>query len=174
MEFNDEMTYQTALATKTPDRAVSAPAIDTSATDDATDLRSDALKRLRDEASERLITALDNIDRQQVRTLRTQIRDLDELIQIAEVSELRERLNAIEVELKTNAESRDLIRQVIVLRKSELQEKLDELKPYQERLNKVAWEMSFKENDEELLRMERREKRAKLAELSEALRGEID
>ncbi|RIJ90535.1 MAG: hypothetical protein DCC44_10495 [Acidobacteria bacterium] len=165
MDYLTETTYDTASAQKTPHRAVSAPAIDTSAT---AKVLTDRLA----EAKAELADAIDAGDLERMNEARSLIKSLPEQITLATIRELRERLDEIELELQKNDEKRKLIRDVVVKCKVELHEKEKELQPYYERYNKIGWEQSFAENERESLLQERRERRAKLFALSDQLKNE--
>lgn len=166
MEFDEITTYEAASAAPTQSRAVSAPAIGTSAT--VTNLN----RRL-EECQKQLIEAIDNLDRRKVRLLRDEIRDLKERIPIAELSELRERVNAIENEIKTQRENQEAIREARVVLKNRLDAAVLVLEDARANYNVCQAEHAFAENTVTDLRVERRDKQKRIDELTAELKSKF-
>jgi hypothetical protein len=114
--------------------------------------------------------ASDEIDAGLIISIRERLAQLPLKISAARISELRTRLGQIEDELLTADENKNLIRQVQEQRKAELQEQLKNLEPYYERFNLCSVQTSFVNNDIEMLRIERKEKRSQLFSLSDEIR----
>jgi len=132
----------------------------------------DDLKKLEGDLKAELETALTSADisADSIIDIRERLSRLPLKITAAQIAELRTRLEEIESELLSCEESGKLIRSVQVARKVELQEQLKQLEPYWERYNVCGVKTSFVNNDIQLLRMERREKKALLFSLSEEIR----
>src|SRR4051794_16435511 len=94
-----------------------------------------------------LAEALDNTDVDRTSELRTLIKSLNEELPIAEMRELKARLQAVELELQTNEDTKKLLRVAIAESKDELQKRIDALRPYQEELDRRALQLTFAEND---------------------------
>jgi hypothetical protein len=130
------------------------------------------LEKLEQELNAGLETALtsDEISADSIISIRQRLSELPLKIAAARITELKTRLGQIEDELLTADENKRLIRSIQVERNKELQEKLAELDPYWTRYNKCVLETSYVDNEVELLRLERREKKAELFSLSDAIR----
>ena len=125
------------------------------------------------DAKTQIQVAIDNGDLDLMKKLRAEIRELPEQITLAEIAELKTRIDQLNVELEQNEDTKKLLREMIAQRKSELQTKLDECKPFYENLNQAAWQMSFAQNEYESLLVSRREAKALLFRLSDTLKENV-
>jgi chromosome segregation ATPase len=130
------------------------------------------LENLEQDLKAELETALtsDDIDADSIISIRQGLSDLPLKLTAARITELKTRLGQIEDELMTADENKRLIRAVMTQRNKELQEKLKALEPFYERYNECRLQTSYIDNEIELLRVSRREKKAELFSLSEAIR----
>ena len=124
------------------------------------------------DAKAELDTAITNTDVERTAELRTLIKSIQADLPIVEMAELKERLTQVDLKLQETEDSKKLLRGLIAQSKERLEQKLAEIQPFYEELNQLGLEMSFADNDAELLRMERREKRSRLFNLSDELRAE--
>jgi DNA repair exonuclease SbcCD ATPase subunit len=131
-----------------------------------------ALNQLEQDLKAELETALtsDDIDADSIISIRQRLSGLPLKLQAARITELKTRLGQIEDELMTADENKRLIRAVMTQRNKELQEKLKALEPFYERYNECRLQTSYIDNEIELLRVTRRERKAELFSLSEAIR----
>lgn len=125
------------------------------------------------DAKTQIQAAIDNSDLDLMKKLRAEIRELPEQITLAEIAELKTRIDQLNVELEQNEDTKKLLRVVIAQSKSELQTKLDECKPFYENLNHASWQMSFAQNEYESLLVSRREAKALLFRLSDTLKENV-
>jgi chromosome segregation ATPase len=130
------------------------------------------LENLEQDLTAQLETALtsDDIDADSIISIRQRLSDLPLKLTAARITELKTRLGQIEDELMTADENKRLIRAVMTQRNKELQEKLKALEPFYERYNECRLQTSYIDNEIELLRVSRKEKKAELFSLSEAIR----
>jgi DNA repair exonuclease SbcCD ATPase subunit len=130
------------------------------------------LENLEQDLTAQLETALtsDDIDADLIISIRQGLSGLPLKLQAARIGELKTRLGQIEDELMTADENKRLIRAVMTQRNKELQEKLKALEPFYERYNECRLQTSYIDNEIELLRVSRKEKKAELFSLSEAIR----
>ncbi len=130
------------------------------------------LENLEQDLKAELETALtsDDIDADSIISIRQGLSDLPLKLTAARITELKTRLGQIEDELMTADENKRLIRAVMTQRNKELQEKLKALEPFYERYNECRLQTSYIDNEIELLRVSRKEKKAELFSLSEAIR----
>src|SRR5688500_15838666 len=107
------------------------------------EMASASLSKRLNEAKEELVVALqEGESAEKILSLRNEIRDLPTRIEVAELTETRERLNEIEVELERNAENIRLFNEVLQERREEFEAKLDELAPFREAVDECALELS--------------------------------
>ncbi len=131
------------------------------------------LEQIQDELTAQLETALsseNDIDPDLIIKIRERLAQMPVKITAARISECKTKLNEIHDELLTADENKRLIQSVQVERKNELNLKLKELEPFWENFNRCGVELSFVDNEIELLRMSRREKKALLFSLSDEIR----
>ncbi len=117
-----------------------------------------------------LNTAIETADLEQMTALRTEIKSLPERITIAEIHQSKLRLLEIEKEREQNA---DRIKDIMAVRREknmQYVEKVRELEPFRQQVDKYETLLSFAKNDDILLLQERRELNAKLFNLSESMR----
>jgi len=120
-----------------------------------------------------LQVAIDNGDLDAMTKLKVEMRELPEQITVAEIAELKARIDQLNAELEQNEDTKKLLREVVAKRKAELQAKLDECKPFYDALNQVAWQQSFAQNEYEMILVSRREAKARLFSLSDALKESV-
>jgi hypothetical protein len=119
---------------------------------------------------ETLLSATDEIDADSITLIRQRLKQFPLQITAAKIVELKKRLNEIHDNLLLAEDSKKLIQQIQIQRKLELNEKLKELEPFWERYNQCAVQLSFVNNNEQLLRVARRESKALLFSLSDEIR----
>lgn len=165
MDLEHETTPNTASADTSDLRAVSAPAIATSAT-------ADELRNRLNLAKEALLIAIEEANLEAMTEQRALLKSLPEQIILAEMKELKLRLNQIALERSENAENIKLINAVRHQKHAEYVEKVRELEPYQNAVEEWNLKLSFANNDGVLLQMENREKKARLFSLTTDLKNE--
>lgn len=163
-ELEHEATYDTAVAVKTPHTSFLSNCGDISHS-------VDELKKRMSQAKSDLSEAIDEADAEKIIALRSELNALPVRITATQIAATKTRLEEIESEMLTCDEKIKLIRSSQVSRKIELQEKIKELDPYWEKYNACGLHMSFVNNDIQLLRGERVEKRALLFSLSEKIKN---
>ena len=161
MEFEHEATYHTASAVKTPDSVFVRNCGGTPPTD---------LNKLEAELNAEMDSALKSADAVTIFDIRKRLARLPLMRTAADIEATRNRLAEIELALEAVKEKDKLIRPVLALRKEELQAKIDELAPYREAYEKCITELGFADNELQLLRVERREKKARLFNLTADLK----
>jgi hypothetical protein len=132
------------------------------------------LEQLQDELTAQLETALsseNDIDPDLIIKIRERLSQFPVKIIAAKIAAAKKRLQEIHDELLTADENKKLISSVQLQRKIELNEKLKELEPFYEKYNRCGVELSFVNNEIELLRIARRENRALLFSLSDEIRN---
>lgn len=164
MDYEHKMNYDAALPEKTPDEAVVRNCGHTL-------LTADELRHRQTEAKEELNAAIADVDTEKIISLRNELDALPIRVTAAKITETKKRLEEIETELSTNEENLRLIRAVQLQRKNQLLQKLEEIQPYRDRYNECDVQTSYVNNDIELLRMERREKKSLLFSLSESIKN---
>jgi len=164
MELEHEMTYDTASTVKAPDSAFVRNCGGTPPTD---------LNQLEADLNAELDTALESADAMTIFEVRKRLAKLPLMRTASDIETTRSRLAEIELKLEAVKERDKLIRSVLALRKAELQAKIDELIPYREAYEKCVTELGFADNELQLLRQERREKKARLFSLTADLKNEI-
>ena len=130
------------------------------------------LSRALADAKSELDTAITNTDVERTAELRNLLRSINQELPIVEMAELKERLTQVDLKLQETEDSKKLLREMIAQSKQRLEQKIAEIQPFYDELNQLGLQMSFADNDAELLRMERREKRSRLFNLSDELRAE--
>jgi hypothetical protein len=121
-------------------------------------------------AKDELSAAIENADLEQITALRQEIKSLPDRITIADIHETKLRLLEIEKERQQNA---DKIKDIMAVRREkniQYVEKVRELEPFRQQVDKYETLLSFAKNDDFLLLQERRELNSKLFNLSESMR----
>ncbi len=131
------------------------------------------LKQVQDEMKanlEALLSATDEIDADSITSIRQKLKEIPLQITVRKIAETKKRLNEIHDELLIADDSKRLITSVMVERKRELNEQLELLQPFYERYNQCTLQLSYVQNDTEMLIVARREQKAVLFSLSDEIR----